>query len=256
MADVGRFEGLWRCVRPLARWREWPARTVRFISTLALIAVLWTASDIGYYLLLPTLGIQASYNLAAVAITLYYVFWIGVAVIAFWPVYATWSRYARWATFENRLTSLIVWSLAFIGSITFAAYVLPLLPPVNWTEPWQPPEFVRATPWYFLPKSVDILFQQLLIVALVLTLAARRYDMRAISIVCALGFGAAHLLLAFGDVPWRYVFRLMLAASLFGLAFPYLILRVPNGVAYSYMVHWLYYAVSVALPHIFLSSPQ
>jgi len=67
-------------------------------------------------------------------------------------------------------------------------------------------------------------------------------------------FGGAHILLEFGGVPIGYVIRFMISAAAFGFVFPYLILRVPNGLAYSYMIHWLYYAASVILPHIF-SSP-
>ena len=90
--------------------------------------------------------------------------------------------------------------------------------------------------------------------ALVLALAAERFSLRKISIYCALAFGMAHVLLAFGGVPIGYVIRFMISATVFGLLFPYLILRVPNGLAYSYIVHWVYYAVSVILPHIFLST--
>lgn len=67
-------------------------------------------------------------------------------------------------------------------------------------------------------------------------------------------FGGIHILLFFGEVPLGYVFRFMGSAALFGLIFPYLILRVRNGLAYSYIAHWAYYAVSVMLPHVFLSS--
>jgi hypothetical protein len=229
---------------------------VQLIWTLVEIAAIWTISDTGYYFLLPMLGITAGYDAGSVAITLYYIFWIGITVIIFWPEYSNWPLYARWTTFENRLTSSIVWSLAFAGCILFAAYVLPRLPSIHWTESWTPPEFVGATPWYFLPKSIDILFQQLLVVAFVLALSAQQYSIRRISIYCALGFGAAHILLAFGGVPWGYVIRFMVSAAAFGFAFPYLMLRVPNGLAYSYIVHWLYYAVSVVLPHIFLSSAK
>jgi hypothetical protein len=115
---------------------------------------------------------------------------------------------------------------------------------------------VVATPWYFLPKSIDILFQQLLVVALVLALAAQQYSVRRISVYCAIGFGLAHALLAFGGVPVGYVIRFMLSAAAFGFLFPYLILRVPNGLAYSYIVHWVYYAISVVLPHIFLAAAK
>jgi len=34
----------------------------------------------------------------------------------------------------------------------------------------------------------------------------------------------------------------MAAATLFGLAFPYFLIRVPHGLAYTYTLHWLYYA--------------
>jgi hypothetical protein len=75
---------------------------------------------------------------------------------------------------------------------------------------------------------------------------------RKISVYCALLFGAAHALLAFGGVPLGYLIRFMISAAAFGFLFPYLILRVRNGLAYSYVIHWLYYAASVVLPHIFM----
>jgi hypothetical protein len=129
----------------------------------------------------------------------------------------------------------------------FAAYVLPQLPQFSAKQNIVIPELPLATPWYFLPKSVEILYQQLLVVALVLTLAAGQYSLRRISAFCAGLFASSHLLLAFGDVPWGYVARFTALAALFGLAFPFLILRVPNGFAYSYVVHWAYYATTVAM---------
>lgn len=224
------------------------------LSTVGQIAVLWALSDIGYYFVLPALGVESKYNVGPVAITLYYLFWTGIAVITFWPLYGTWSRYGRWTTFQNRLTSYVIWAFSFLGCLLFAAYVLPKLSSIHWKESWTPPEIMVATPFYFLPKSVEILFQQLLVVALVLALAAQQCSLRRISICCAIGFGLAHALLAFGGVPVAYVIRFMISAGAFGFVFPYLILRVPNGLAYSYIVHWSYYAISVILPHIFFAS--
>jgi hypothetical protein len=225
-------------------------RRVQLVRTLALIVSIWIVSDVGYYFLLPLFGQKSSYNDGPVAAAIYYAFWVGIAAIAFWPQYASWARYTRWATFENRLTSIVVWSLAFAFSVAFAAYVLPSLPPFNLREGLNPPELPLATPWYFLPKSIDILFQQLLVVALVLTLAAENWSLRKISVACAVLFGAAHVLLAFGDVPWGYVTRFSILAAIFGLAFPYLILRVPNGFAYSYVTHWGYYAITIIMARI------
>jgi hypothetical protein len=121
-------------------------QATRLIWTVAPIAAAWVLADIGYYFLLPALDVQPSYNAGPVAVALYYAFWVGIAVIAFWPQYASWPRYAKWATFENRLTSLVVWSLAFVGAVLFAAYVLPALPPFNPRLGSTPPDLPLATP--------------------------------------------------------------------------------------------------------------
>lgn len=225
----------------------------QLVTPLAQIGGIWTVSDLGYYHLLPVLGQVANYNTGALAATLYYAFWCGIAVITFWPLYVTWARYAPWDTFDGRLASYLIWIVAFGSSVLFAAYVLPLLPPVHWKESWTPPDVVLASPLYFFPKSMEILFQQLLILALVLALSVQHWSLRRIAFVSALAFGATHALLGLSGVPVGYVIRFMLSASAFGLIFPYLLLRVRNGFAYSYAIHWLYYAASVLLPHIFLA---
>jgi hypothetical protein len=86
--------------------------------------------------------------------------------------------------------------------------------------------------------------------ALVLGLSAQRYSLQTISLVCAVAFGATHLLVAFDGVPMGYVIRFMGAGAIFGLVIPYLILRVRNGLAYAYLTHWCYYAATVLTPHI------
>lgn len=228
------------------------ASSLRLVLTL--IALLWVLSDIGFYFLLPALGQAASYNENPIGTSLYYVFWVGIAVITFWPQYARWQRVSRWRMFGNRLTSIAVWSLAFIAAMAFLAY-LPKLPPIDlqgvtFREGFTLPELPLANGWYFLPKSVEILFQQLLVVALVLAMASEGIRVGKIALYCGLLFGGTHLLLAFGDVPVGYVIRFAFLAGLFGLTIPYLILRVPNGFAYSYAIHWGYYAATVMMAQI------
>ena len=92
----------------------------------------------------------------------------------------------------------------------FAAYVLPLLPPPAWNQSWDPPEARAATSLYFLPKSIEILFRQLLILALVIALAARGHGLRRF---CALAFGGVHVLLALGGTPTGHVVRFMATAT-------------------------------------------
>ena len=53
---------------------ERPAGDPRLVRTLAQIAAVWAVSDIGFYGLLPALGLEPSYNTAAMAVTLYYAF--------------------------------------------------------------------------------------------------------------------------------------------------------------------------------------
>lgn len=217
-------------------------------QALAPIAGLWVASDVGYYWLLPTLSLIPNYNLSPVSIATYYTFWVGVAVIVFFDVYCTWPRYAKWITFENRLLSLALWILFYTCATTFTGIILPGLPPFDWPPEWGvAPELPQANTLYFLPKSIEILFQQLLVIALVLTLAARDFSLLKISVICALLFGGVHVFLAFGQASWSFVIRFMVVATVFGGVFPVLILRVRNGFAYSYAIHWGYYALTIYL---------
>jgi len=126
--------------------------------------------------------------------------------------------------------------------------ILPALPPFQWPAEWgTPPDLPLANTLYFLPKSIEILFQQLLVIALVLTLAAEGFSLRKTSIFCALMFGGVHVLLVFDQVPWSFVIRFVVLATGFGLVFPVLILRVRNGFAYAYALHWGYYALTIYL---------
>jgi len=214
---------------------------------IAYIALIWVISDLGYYFLLPRLGVTPAYNESGLAIALYYSYWVGFSVVLFWPLYATWQIQSRWQPFENRLVSVSIWTVCFLGAVAFVGFVMPALPPFITPEGKLPPELPLADSWYFLPKSVDVLFQQLLVASLVLSLAALETSLMRIAVICAVLFGASHLLLLFGGAPVGYVMRFTFAASVFGFVFPYLMLRVRNGLAYSYMVHWSFYAVVIVL---------
>jgi hypothetical protein len=216
---------------------------VSFTATVFAIAVAWIVSDLGYYLLLPAVGIRPGYNAAPFAIGLYYAAWIAIAAVGFWPLYRTWTP------FQNRMHAYAVLLASVAAVAAFAIFGLPKLPSIIWTESWDAPELMLANEWYFLPKSIEILFQQLLIAALVLALAANKFTISTIAIVCALLFGSAHLLLGFGGLPFGYVTRFAAAAAAFGVVFPHLILRVPNGFAYSYALHWFYYIVTIVMAH-------
>lgn len=220
------------------------------LRPIALIALIWVASDLGYYFLLPRLGVTTEYNQSGMAIALYYFYWVGLSVVLFSPLYLTWQEQSRWGTFDNRLVSGSIWTVFFLGAVLFVAYVIPSLPAFVPPQDATPPELPLANPWYFLPKSVDILFQQLLVAALVLSLSALGTNLRNIAITCAVLFGGSHLLLLLGGAPVGYVVRFTVIASLFGLIFPYLMLRVRNGLAYSYITHWSFYALVIVIARV------
>lgn len=222
--------------------RAWPV--------VATVAGLWVASDLGFYVLLPALGVTPDYNASGMAVALFYAYWVGLSVILFWPVYATWPQHARWPTFARPLVSAAVWTLFFAVAVGFVAWGMPALPPFDATGRANPPDLPQADPWYFLPKSVDILFQQLLVVALVLALAGRGQSLRRMSLTCAALFGVSHVLLLLGGAPPGYVLRFTVMATLFGLCFPWLLLRVRNGLAYSYMLHWAFYALALIVARV------
>ncbi len=210
---------------------------------LVLIGGVWILADAGYRFALPALGLRAAYTAEPVAIALYYAAWVAVALAVFWPLYRPWP------TYENPVVTHIVLVGLLGGILLFAVYGLPALPRIVWTEPWEAPELMRVTAWYFVPKAAEILFQQLLIAALVLAFAGEGYALRAISFICAALFGGMHVMLALGGMPVGYVVRFMLAAAAFGLIFPVLLLRTTNGLAWSYSLHWLYYLVTIVMAH-------
>lgn len=221
-------------------------------GVLAALGTFWLASDAGYYLLLPRLGIAGDYNAAPVAIAVYYLFWCGLAVIAFWPVYALWAQEAPWPALGNRLAAVGLWTGMFAFAAGYACWVVPALPPLVWPEGLGPvPDVAVAGPGYFLPKTADIAFQQLLVLALVLALAADGVRARALSAACAGLFGGMHLLLLFGDYPVGAALRFVVFAAGFGALVPVLLLRVRYGLALSFGVHWLYYAATVAQVRLF-----
>ena len=209
------------------------------VRTILIVAAFWIVSDIGFYYFLPLFGQSASYNAHPFGALVYYALWISVALMGLRPYLRGWDA-------PTNRTFVFGLVLAYAGLIaSFAILVPPQLPPVMWTQSWSPPDIMTATPWYFLPKSVDILFQQILLIALVRALWANGHSMKLITLFCAVLFGGSHLLLVFDGMPDRYVLRFTFFATAFALLFPVLILRVRNGAAYSYGFHWVYYAVTI-----------
>lgn len=227
---------------------EYPGLTLGL--TLLSVAGLWSDSSYGYYALVDALGLESGYNDAPVLFTTYYLMWTGLALV--------WSRRVWAASLDRREVVAHAVAMAPVMAVfaIFVAVILPALPNVSvWRAPSDPPEFMFASGWYYLPKSADILFQQVLVAAMIRTANQLKYTLTTIAIGMALIFGGFHLLLAFDGFLPLYVARFTIAASLFGLLVPYLYLRLKSGFRWAYGLHWSFYAFDATITHFVLAAP-
>jgi hypothetical protein len=216
----------------------------RLVLTIVTITAAWSLASLGYYRLLGVLDAEIGYNDAPLIYSAYYAVWAALVYLVFRRSFAPWSRSA---TPSGYALPLGVIALLFTG---YALFVLPHLPNTVWTREETPVEFFSANAWYFLPKSFEILFQQVLLVALILALNALGLSIRQISVLVGVLFGAFHLSLALNSYNPLYVFRYSIAATIFGAIVPTLILKMRNGFLISYALHWGYYAVDIAAIHL------
>jgi hypothetical protein len=226
-------------------------RTVTLGLTVLSVAALWSASSYGYYALVDALGLESGYNEAPGLFAAYYLLCTGLAVLWFRRALA--GSLVR-ETFVAHAIAMVPVMAAFA---VFVAVILPTLPPVSvWRAPSDPPEFMFASGWYYLPKSADILFQQVLVASMIFTAAQSKFSLPAIAVGMGLMFGGFHILLAFDGFSPLYVARFTIAASLFGLVVPYLYLRLKHGFRWAYGLHWSFYALDAAITHIVLAVPR
>ncbi len=218
--------------------------SLSLFSQVAQAVSIWVISYFGYYLFLPALGIDSSYSGSPIEISLYYLFWCFVAVFAFWDIYKDWETPR---SRKGAYTAIIVGNIVVI---LYLFYILPLFPITAPNKSWLPPsELLSATSWYFLPKSMEIFLQQLLLVAIILSFHYKNFSLKTIFGWCAVLFGGTHLLLAFrGGFVYASIFTVVAVVSSF--VFPYLILKVKNGFIYSYFIHWSFYAIVIFLTRV------
>lgn len=241
---------------PRAWWSHdlWPtsraSAALSMGAALAGVAAFWLASSYGYYALAHAWGLESGYEEAPFVFAAYYLTWTTVALFWFRGVLS--ERLVRtMVAADVRAMTPVLAIFAF-----FVAIVLPTLPEVSaWRAPPNPPEFMFASGWYYLPKSADILFQQVLVASTIRTAAKVQFSLKTIVIGLGLVFGGFHLLLALDGFIALYVARFTLAASLFGLVAPYLYLRTKHGFRWAYTLHWSFYALDATITHLVLAVP-
>ncbi len=226
------------------------AAFLAMLPTLALVGALWSLSSWGYYALVSAMGLDSGYDEAPVLFAAYYVLWASVVLLIFRPVFK--GLLSRPVFFGHALALAPI----LIAYGAFVSLALPLLPDVSvFRAPSNPPEFMFASAWYYLPKSADILFQQVLVAAIVVRAHRAGMALGGISVMLALLFGGFHLTLAFSGFSPLYVARFTLAATIFGLVIPWLYLRSRHGFRWAYALHWGFYALDAVITHLLLAVP-
>lgn len=200
------------------------------------IAGLWTAASAGYYLAFPAFGVNLSYNASPVAIALYYLVFAAIALLYFRRLFVGWVRGA------HHLGAYLALSAACAGLVWGLLYALSTFPGPTGAPLAPYTDILFASPWYFLPKSAEVLVQQLLIAILVLELHARFHSLKRTIGAYAVLFGGAHVLLyVTNGAPTAYATVMTSGAILSALVFPYLLLRVRAGFVYAYTIHLGFY---------------
>jgi hypothetical protein len=175
------------------------------------------------------------------------------------------------------LTSALYFSVASVAVLLLYKELLPAMHPFVRPLPWlaavlsvaaglliylllplffAPPEglmllnpdmfFLDLNLRYLFAKPFEIVFQQVLILLLVALLVKRGVPLLATCLLCCLTFGAAHLYLVVrnGLLMGGYFAASAIVA---GFVFPYLMLRVRNGLIYASSIHLLFYIFTGAL---------
>lgn len=204
------------------------------VYVLAGLSLLWAVAFGVFNYVLPQVGWALDYSREPLLTAAYWLMGVAVA-FAFFPntLHKTIIRHSADA---YGLLALFVAFLAF-----FYALVVPTLDPfVRVHGVLYEAGFLGAAPMYLLPKLADILFQQVIIAAFILTLASYCNSVSFVAGWYAAFFVTMHLLLwfAFG-FGLTLIFTAGAIVSV--ICFPYLIMRVNNGFVYSYMLHWCFY---------------
>ncbi len=212
------------------------------------IFALWMLVNVGCYTLLPLFGFDTSYNSEPIAIALYFLGWVVLCIFCFGDVFRAWKNEGKpigmfrfWKPKKPQIWMIVAQSLAGAMLIWMLIYGFSFSPALKGPILAPYTDILFSTPWYFLPKSVEILIQQILLTALVLTFHLRFRSFRKVLVGYLTYFVGAHLLYLFAGMPTMYWAIITMGALLSTVVFPYLILRVRGGFVLTYILHLVFY---------------
>jgi hypothetical protein len=197
------------------------------------LGVVWACSMAALNVIPPVFfGFNVSYQVYPFLVSAYYLVWLGILLLVF-------PNTTRAVFVDHSLSSFGLLSFFMAGIVLLYGYVFPAIQS-QLPASIHAVDFLVGGPGYVLTKIIEILFQQVLIVALILSIASYKNDVLFVAGVYAALFGVAHLALVPKlGVPLTILFFGL--ALLSAVVFPYLIMKVRNGFVFSYMVHWVAY---------------
>ncbi len=207
------------------------------------VAGLWIVANAGFFVVFPLFGYEISYNASPITFSLYFLFWTAVSVSSFSDLF-----YAL-VPAPSRIWLYGIVSLTCAALVWFLLYVLSLTPVLQGPNLAPYSDILFASPWFFLPKSIEVLMQQTLIAALVYALKERFHTMKRIMVAYMATFGLIHVLMFVAGSPTAYATIMTAAAVASALIFPVLLLRVRGGFALSYTIHLVFYILIALFLH-------
>lgn len=208
------------------------------------VAAFWAVANLGYYYLLPALGHSLDYNQSSLPIALYFLAWSIVSILYFWRLFGSQIH------LDYTIWKYAVQSLALAALIATLVYLLSFFPSVRGPLLSPYTDLLFVTPWYFFPKAIEVLFQQILIATLILEFYDRFRSFNTVLTNYALTFVGSHIaLFALGGAPGVYAGSITLWAAASTWVFPYLILKVRGGFVYAYAIHLVSYVFLAMILH-------
>jgi len=214
------------------------------LIVLGIIAIIWALANTGYYYILPALGYSLDYNISPIPIALYFLLWTIVSIFYFIKLFR------QWLVFDYHIWIYGLTSLACAGLIVALLQIFAKFPSLYGPTLAPFTDILFATPWYFLPKAVEIWLQQILIVILILELHFRYQSIYKVILGYALCFGGIHIaFFAVSEAPTTFASIMTIGAVTSALIFPYLILKVRGGFVFAYVIHLVFYILLAMFLH-------
>ena len=134
----------------------------------------------------------------------------------------------------------LVWALAVMGMVGICYQIVSVDRAV--LAIYKNVHFAYFHGHYILSKSLDILFQQLVLATFILGWWDRGVPLSRIQVISCVTMGLVHVYTLFSLPPVLGSF-FILASLAAGYFWPWFFIARSNGIAYTYASHWLFYLV-------------